>query len=157
MKRSGRKQGAKYDGLHMHSGYIFAAVHPLSFPVMKAFVSLFLVSLFLVQTFSSFVLDGTYWFNRAYVSQNLCINRGKPFLHCGGKCFLSKQIGKENRSDASANGKKEREQTAYFFPAYPSTTGALPPAQRSFPDVVNTGLLPAHGSTLLRPPGSFSA
>ncbi|MBC7923912.1 MAG: hypothetical protein H7Z75_22795 [Ferruginibacter sp.] len=31
-------------------------------------------------------------FNKAYIVKNLCENRNRPQLHCGGKCYLTKQL-----------------------------------------------------------------
>lgn len=33
-----------------------------------------------------------YKVNQNYIAQELCMNRGKPFLNCDGKCVLIKQI-----------------------------------------------------------------
>jgi hypothetical protein len=32
--------------------------------------------------------------NKAYIAANLCENRNKPTIHCGGKCHLKKQLSK---------------------------------------------------------------
>lgn len=32
--------------------------------------------------------------NRAYIVEHYCENRGKPQMHCDGKCYLNKQLKK---------------------------------------------------------------
>ena len=120
---------------------------------MRVFVSLFLFLLFLLQTFNSFVLDGMYCLNRSYIAKTLCVNKAKPALHCSGKCYLAKQVEKENKSDAAIpGGKKEKENASFFpssycvLPAPVSSGKILPPSQ------LPVGLLPKHSALLLRPP-----
>lgn len=42
-----------------------------------------------------------YAVNYDYIANVLCINKGKPELHCNGKCYLSKQLAKTNDTDSS--------------------------------------------------------
>jgi len=37
-----------------------------------------------------------YELNKKYISEHFCENRSKPCMHCNGKCYLSKQLQKEN-------------------------------------------------------------
>jgi hypothetical protein len=46
-----------------------------------------------------------YSFNKAFIANNLCENRSKPVMHCGGKCYLSKQLDKSNESQNAAGQK----------------------------------------------------
>ena len=36
--------------------------------------------------------------NKNFIVNNLCENRLKPDIHCGGKCYLNKQLAKSNES-----------------------------------------------------------
>ena len=40
--------------------------------------------------------------NKAYIIKEYCINKAKPELKCDGKCYLKKQIEKENASPISS-------------------------------------------------------
>ncbi len=103
-------------------------------------------------------MDGAYWLNRSYVAQNLCENKNKPALHCDGKCYLSKQIKKDASNDATApGGKREREETSVFLPAFYSS-GIVAYAAETRPHIVFCeDVLPKHTPLLLRPPGLFTA
>lgn len=59
------------------------------------------------------MLDGAYRINQTYVANNLCINKNNPQLRCDGKCYLSKQIENNAKSNAQpAGNKKEQSETA---------------------------------------------
>lgn len=36
--------------------------------------------------------------NKNFIVNNLCENRLKPDMHCGGKCYLNKQLAKSNEA-----------------------------------------------------------
>jgi hypothetical protein len=44
-----------------------------------------------------------YSINRSFISNNYCENRFKSAVHCGGKCYLHKQLAKSNESEESRN------------------------------------------------------
>ena len=122
---------------------------------MKPIVSIFLIFLFLMQTFSSFVMDAAYFVNRSYVAKNLCINQNKPQLRCNGKCYLSKQIQKENKSDSQANGnKKEKSDTVYFYPSDSHVITDVSSSASLVHLAFHNISLQDYSSTLLKPPGS---
>lgn len=37
----------------------------------------------------------SYYLNKTYISQELCVNKAKPRVQCNGKCYLKKQLKKE--------------------------------------------------------------
>lgn len=41
------------------------------------------------------VIQGSYELNKAFIIENLCLNKGKPELQCEGKCFLAEQLNDE--------------------------------------------------------------
>lgn len=43
-----------------------------------------------------------YYMNKHYISQNLCVNKDKPELHCDGKCYLAKQIRESEKNESQA-------------------------------------------------------
>jgi hypothetical protein len=37
--------------------------------------------------------------NRTYIAQNLCENRAKPELKCGGQCYLMKKLAEKKQQE----------------------------------------------------------
>ena len=54
---------------------------------------------FLAMTFSQAVILTSFMVNRAYIAKNLCENRSRPIMHCGGKCCLAKKLRNEQKRD----------------------------------------------------------
>jgi len=54
---------------------------------------------FLAMTFSQAVILTSFMVNRAYIAKNLCENRSRPIMHCGGKCCLAKKLRNEQKKD----------------------------------------------------------
>ena len=46
-----------------------------------------------------------YVVNYKHISQDLCINKDKPWMHCHGKCYLKKEI-KKVMGDENPDNKK---------------------------------------------------
>src|SRR5690606_18525904 len=61
---------------------------------------------FTLQCFSTLTLIAGFELNRSYIAQNLCVNRDKPSMHCNGKCFLEKELHKDQqrKNQESENG-----------------------------------------------------
>jgi hypothetical protein len=51
------------------------------------------------QTFSIGMVVLDYRINKDFIARNLCENRGRPALHCEGKCYLCKKVRKEEKKD----------------------------------------------------------
>jgi hypothetical protein len=50
-----------------------------------------------------------YTINQDYISEFLCINKNKPELNCNGKCFLAKEIQKQNETEKNKPTKASKE------------------------------------------------
>jgi len=69
-----------------------------------------------------------YHINKEYISNQLCINKNKPALHCNGRCYLSKQLKKaEEGEKQSTQSFKEKDEifsddmhalSVAYFPVY---------------------------------------
>ncbi|MBP6730968.1 MAG: hypothetical protein KA149_02855 [Chitinophagales bacterium] len=70
-----------------------------------------LLLLLLVQTSGKLAILGYYTLNKKYITENLCVNRSKPKMHCNGHCYLSKQLKKsdEREQKQAQNIAKENE------------------------------------------------
>ena len=62
--------------------------------------------------------------NRAYISQHLCENRGRPAMKCCGKCYLRKQLARADKSAAKNEDRRtvKDEMSPFLIPATPSIT-----------------------------------
>lgn len=48
-----------------------------------------------------------YAVNYDYIVETLCINKSRPELHCNGKCYLTREITKNNEADSFPLGKSK--------------------------------------------------
>lgn len=69
---------------------------------MRLLATIWLIAI-LAQAFSKDLIILNYQLNIRYIVSHLCVNRDKPQLHCDGKCFLKKQLEKDQRHDATHN------------------------------------------------------
>lgn len=82
---------------------------------MKAVTALICTLLFSVQTFSTWLWVLDYQLNKEYIAKNLCVNKGKPQLHCNGKCQLFKKLAEEeNNKTSGTTSLKENSNTVFF-------------------------------------------
>ena len=49
----------------------------------------------MVHTFSQAYIVVDYLINTEVITKVFCINKGKPKMHCNGKCYLAKQLKKD--------------------------------------------------------------
>ena len=72
---------------------------------MKCFLSILLALAVLSQTMINVGIEVYYQLNKQYISQQLCINKNQPQLHCNGHCYLVKQLkAVEHRERQSQSG-----------------------------------------------------
>lgn len=55
---------------------------------------IFLLTL-VVHTFSQVVIIGEYFINQDYIAAVLCENKDEPEMECNGKCYLKKELKKD--------------------------------------------------------------
>jgi hypothetical protein len=70
---------------------------------MKYLVTILLMWLIALQTFSKMLIIMGYRWNKDYISKTLCVNRANPKSCCRGKCFLNKKLV-QDENPASATG-----------------------------------------------------
>lgn len=58
-----------------------------------------LILLLLSQCFSNWVVVLSWKINRDYIAKNLCINRNRPQLKCGGKCILMQRLEAKQKEE----------------------------------------------------------
>ena len=62
----------------------------------KALISYLMIGAFFVYTFKPLGYCIYYIANYEYVAEVLCVNKDKPKLNCDGKCYLKRQLAKQN-------------------------------------------------------------
>jgi hypothetical protein len=53
----------------------------------------------MASTFNKAVIVVDFYANQDYIARNLCENRGKPLMHCCGRCLLRKRLNREADQD----------------------------------------------------------
>lgn len=83
---------------------------------MKRFISISLIICLVLQTFTSLSFLTFYQFNKSLISEVFCVNKSKPSLHCQGKCFIKKQLAKEQETSRQTTEQKETIVFHLFMP-----------------------------------------
>ncbi|HVU54804.1 MAG TPA: hypothetical protein VHD83_07105 [Puia sp.] len=79
--------------------------------MIKYPVTIVLVLLMAVQTFSKWCLILEYQVNKDFIAKNLCINRAKPNSCCQGKCYLTKKMAADESDQQTPTRSGQREET----------------------------------------------
>ena len=69
---------------------------------MKLIVTSILILLVMTQTFSKWLTIAAFNLNRDYIAKNLCENRRRPSLGCGGQCVLMKRMKQEEQQEKNS-------------------------------------------------------
>lgn len=69
---------------------------------MKFITASLMILLLASQAFSKWVMLLEFELNRDYIANNLCENRIRPKLKCGGKCQLMKAMEAEEKENSSS-------------------------------------------------------
>ncbi|MHA4807233.1 hypothetical protein ACX0G9_03975 [Flavitalea flava] len=83
---------------------------------MKYPLTILLILLIGLQTFSKWCVILDYQVNREYIAKNLCINRAKPSCCCHGKCYLNKKMSTdETQQQTPGKGGQKEESPLQLF------------------------------------------
>ncbi len=66
---------------------------------MKRSIVVFFLFIFVLQCGMKGIITTVFYFQQSTISKTLCENRNKPKMHCNGKCYLAKQLNKEEKKD----------------------------------------------------------
>ncbi len=66
---------------------------------MVRFISIIILTAFMLQTFSKVIIYVNYELNLDYIIKTYCINKNDPSKHCDGKCHLTKQLQEEEKKE----------------------------------------------------------
>lgn len=107
-----------------------------------------------MQTFSRLAIEAGYAINKSYVAQNLCENKDKPSMRCCGKCFLKKQLKKQDRQEQSTNNKKESQEVQLFFAVSDYFVRTWQPIEKNEYFIVDNNHLPFFPRSVFHPPAT---
>ncbi|MBL7799430.1 MAG: hypothetical protein JNL95_01775 [Chitinophagales bacterium] len=66
---------------------------------MKKGITIVLTSAILLVSFSKAIVFGAFLLNQSAIAKTLCENRSQPKKHCDGKCYLKKEMTKDEKKD----------------------------------------------------------
>jgi thioredoxin-related protein len=66
---------------------------------LKKIAVLVLLFLFLLQCGIKTIIVVGFYTQRDLISKTICENKNKPKMHCNGKCYLNKQLKKEQKNE----------------------------------------------------------
>lgn len=78
----------------------------------KIGIPLLLMAL-LLQTFNKTLLVGDYYLNTSRYAEN-CVNKSKIWMHCDGKCQLSKLIKKQQEEEKKQQEKRNEKHSEFY-------------------------------------------
>jgi hypothetical protein len=70
--------------------------------MLKKTIAICLLVALISSSFSRFFVYAGFELNHKYISENFCINKNRPWLHCDGKCYFMRKI-----KEARENEKKQ--------------------------------------------------
>lgn len=76
---------------------------------MKRAFAIFLLILFVFQSTSTVWIMASFYAQRDYISQNLCINRFDAIPVCKGQCYLNKQLKENEKKEQNFPDLKQKE------------------------------------------------
>jgi hypothetical protein len=77
--------------------------------------ALFLLLAFLASTFSKAVIVVDFYANQEFIAKNLCENKGKPLMHCCGRCQLRKRLAHEENQDKNNPERRAENKNEVLF------------------------------------------
>jgi hypothetical protein len=81
---------------------------------LKSLISILLCATFILQPVSKFVIVINYELNKISIAQNFCENKAKPKMQCNGKCYLKKQLEKEEKKQEPLPGSLKEKSEVQF-------------------------------------------
>ncbi len=95
--------------------------------MLKQLAVIFLLAAFMGQTFNKSLLFMSYYANPAAFAKN-CVNKGRPMMHCNGKCQVMKKMQQEEQkekenTERKADNKSEVCSSRAFFDMPVRATG----------------------------------
>lgn len=109
-------------------------------------------------TFNKAVVLLDYQINKKYIASTLCVNRDKPGSCCHGKCFLKKQLQKED--DQGKKGiplSKDKLDVSLFCESFSASNFNHQISDNIFPDYYSVKEYSNISSPVFHPPGRIGS
>ncbi|QMU29123.1 hypothetical protein [Adhaeribacter radiodurans] len=81
---------------------------------MKSTLTILLLVVMLVQSFSKVWIVLDYQANKNYIAEFLCVNKAKPQMHCQGHCYLKKQLAKAEEAQKKSTNQNQKFEITLF-------------------------------------------
>ncbi|MEL1244027.1 hypothetical protein AAEO56_07125 [Flavobacterium sp. DGU11] len=81
---------------------------------MKKLALYTMMLLFVLQSTSYSYIVASFYINRDFIAENICINRFDAIPVCRGACYLTDQLKKESKKDHKLPNLKEKEVQLYL-------------------------------------------
>jgi hypothetical protein len=85
---------------------------------MKAFASLFLITILLLQCSMKLSIVAYYELNKEYITANFCENKANPAMKCNGKCYLNKKIKAQEKQESKTPSLLKEIKEVLLFVSY---------------------------------------
>jgi hypothetical protein len=76
---------------------------------LRKLIPIVLIIAFAFQCLSSFTVLVDFYSNRAYIAENICVNRFEAIPICKGQCYLNKELKKTEKNEKKTSTQKEKE------------------------------------------------
>lgn len=80
---------------------------------MNKIITYFLIILFVFQSTSNFWIMFSFYLNRDYIAQELCINRFDKIPVCKGSCYLGEKLSENEKKEQKNTSTKNKEVQLY--------------------------------------------
>jgi hypothetical protein len=125
---------------------------------MKVFFHIWLSLIILLNSLVFSIIQMDYTINQAYIIENFCVNKDKPLLECGGKCYLSDQLKKAKDQKENQSGGIEIARDFGIFilaDSFISPAPVLPTFQK--PEIIHhEGALVSRLADIFHPPQTIA-
>lgn len=106
--------------------------------MLNRFVGIIIIISLLGANLSRFVVYAGFSANQKYITDNFCVNKNRPWLHCNGHCYFMKKVqqAEENEKKHAAQDNLNRLSVSFFQQLYHVNFAApvsLATAQSNFP------------------------
>lgn len=95
------------------------------FSALRFLISIGLAALILSQSMNRIWVIISFTINQDDIARTMCVNRDKPEMHCNGKCYLAKQLKKQQEQDSRELPQKLKETTDVFYCVEPFSLPAI--------------------------------
>ncbi|WP_162623245.1 hypothetical protein [Confluentibacter sediminis] len=93
---------------------------------MNKIITYFLIILFVFQSTSNFWIMFSFYLNRDYIAQELCINRFDKIPVCKGSCYLGEKLSENEKKEQKNTSTKNKEVQLYTQVKYDMDFGIKP-------------------------------